>query len=208
MATLIHVPNKRADSPRWPQRRLWTVKEYYRAADAGVFRPDEKLELINGEVIRKASPQGSKHATSLEYMADAQATAFGSAGHVRHQLPLGLSADSEPEPDIAVIRGQRREYEDHHPGPGDVLLVVEVADKTLAFERGRKAALYAAAGIPEYWVVNLRQQRVEVHRDPVGSTGARCQDVFDRKPGETVSALAAPGVAIPVADLLPASGGS
>jgi len=202
MATTTHLPKKRSGATAWPERRLWTVKEYYRAAGAGVFRPDERLELINGEVIRKVSPQGSRHATALGYLADALAVLFGRTSHVRQQLPLAVAFDTEPEPDVAVIRGRRRDYEDHHPGPSDVLLVVEVADKSLAFDRGTKAALYASAGIPEYWIVNLRQYTIEVHRDPEAGgyrTVSRCAL------GGSVSPLAAPNAGIAVADLLPGS---
>ena len=138
------------------------------------------------------------HATAVSLTAKALGAAFGSGFEVRVQMPLALDEHSEPEPDLAVVAGDARDYRDAHPTRA--LLVVEVADKTLAFARGRKLAVYARCGVPEVWIVNLLEAVVEVHRDPVGS-GYRTR--LRLESGDTVSPSAKPGVDIAVGALLP-----
>jgi len=125
---------------------------------AGVFKPGERRELLEGEILQKI-PQGSLHATALRLMEDALRKAFTTRFEVRMQLPLALDAYSEPEPDIAVVPGSVRDYRDAHPATA--LLIAEVSDSTLDFDRRRKSSLYARTGIPEFRVVNLlaRQSR-------------------------------------------------
>lgn len=187
-----------------PQVRLWTREEYYRMAEAGIFAPDERVELIEGEIVAMAA-QGSLHATAVQLAPEALRVAFGGGFQVRSQLPLSLGAHSEPEPDAAVVPGAPRDYADAHPTMA--LLVVEVADETLAFDRGRKASLYAKAGIPEYWVLNLPERVLKVHRDP-GPLPGRPSEYGYRSvrrfaPPESVTPLAPATGSVRMADLLP-----
>jgi len=187
-----------------PSPRLWTREEYYKMAEAGVFRPDEHVELIGGRIVTM-SPQNSPHATALTLTAEELRTLFAAGYVVRTQLPLDLSPSSQPEPDIAVVRGNVRDYASAHPTTA--LLIVEVSESSLRFDRGEKASLYASAGIPEYWIVNLLDRRLEVYRDPVPMTGQPYG--YGYRTGthyfaaDVVTPLAAPQGVIKVADLLP-----
>lgn len=187
-----------------PQRRLWTRQEYHRAAEVGIFRPDERLELLEGEVICKVSPQSSPHASAILLSAEALRLAFGTDFHVREEKPLVLSDLSEPEPDIVVVRGTIRATPDH-PTPANAVLVMEVSVSTLEFDQGEKAAAYAQAGIAEYWLLNLPQRRLEIRRDPeqISEDTFHYRSLSLHTPEETVSPLASPTSPIPVADLLP-----
>jgi Uma2 family endonuclease len=181
-----------------PARR-WSVAEYHRLGELGVFGPDERLELIVGEIL-PMSPIKSPHAAATTVVHLALLPVFGAGWVVRTQLPLTLGEDSEPQPDVAVVSGDPSDYWDAHPK--SAALIVEVSDATLRFDQTEKATLYARAGIPEYWVLNLPQRRLEVRRDPDLPTG-QYRSVSSRGDGETVSPLAAPGTTIAVSDLLP-----
>jgi Uma2 family endonuclease len=187
-----------------PAVRRWTRDEYYKMAEAGVFAPGERVELIEGEIIAM-TPQKSRHTAAIGLAQDALRVAFGSGFHVRSQGPLALDAHSEPEPDIAVVRGTPRDYVEDHPKAG--VLVAEISDTTLAFDRGRKAAVYARAGIPEYWIVNLVDRVLEVHRDPGPLPHAPAEygyrSILRLGPTETANPLHAPAATIRIADLLP-----
>jgi Uma2 family endonuclease len=182
--------------------RRWTRGEYDRAIEAGIFHEDERLELIAGRLI-VAEPQNSPHATGIELAVDTLRAAFGSGWRVRVQLPLALGEWSEPEPDLAVVPGRARDYRDAHPSYA--ALVVEIADSSVRLDRRLKGAVYAQADIPEYWIVNLVDRVLEIHRDPVpaGSGRWKYRAVHIARPGETVTAVAAPNSRISVADLLP-----
>lgn len=188
-----------------PQRRLFTRAEYERAAELGLFGPEERLELIGGEVIKKMTPQRSLHAAGVGLAARNLGRAFGEAFDVRVQLPLALADESEPEPDVAFVRGGPRDYRDAHPA--SAVLVVEVADTSLVFDRTTKASLYASAGIPEYWIVNLPDRVLEAHRDPLPMAeqpfGHHYRSVTRHAADESIAPLAAPGATIRVADLIP-----
>ena len=134
------------------QTRRWTRDEYDRMIATGIFHPEERLELLEGEIVHM-TPQGSGHATAVRLVEDALRNLFNVGFDVRVQMPLALGTDSEPEPDVAVVVGPPRDYRDEHPRVA--ILVVEVADSTLSLDRERKAALYARAGIQEYWLLNL-----------------------------------------------------
>ena len=181
------------------QRFRWTRERYEHAVDRGVFTTDDKIELLDGEVVAQMS-QNELHAVVTGLVSDVLRGVFGTDAHARDEKPIALSEASEPEPDVAMVRGGRREYLDGHPQPEAVLLLVEVSDTSLIQDRFRKAALYADAGIPEYWIVNLVDRVLEVHRDPAG-------DAYRTKttlgPDDSVAPLARPETLISVADLLP-----
>lgn len=187
-----------------PAVRHWTREEYHRMAELGLIGPEERLELIEGEIVQKMTPQKSPHATAIRLVEEALRRAFGAGFDVRVQLPLALSPLSEPEPDVAVVRGGPRDYRDAHPTTA--LLVVEVADTTLAFDRRTKGSLYARAQIADYWILNLSAQEVEVYRRPAPDPGApfgfRYVRVMRHGPDDAITPLASPH-AVPVADLLP-----
>jgi Uma2 family endonuclease len=184
--------------------RRFTRAEYERLIDLEFFRPDERLELIDGVMIFR-EPQYSPHATAIQLVRRALERAFGMGWDVRSQLPVALDDMSEPEPDASVVPGEPRDYRDAHPE--HPVLIVEVALSRLAFDRRRKASLYARASIADYWVVNLVERVLEVYREPIAAPtapyGFRYRSVTRLSPPATVAPLAAPSAAIPVADLLP-----
>jgi Uma2 family endonuclease len=177
----------------------WSREQYEQLAASGLFPPERRTELIDG-VIYDMAAQNSMHATGYRLVEEALRAAFppGSGFEVRGQLPLALSDDSEPEPDVAVVRGSIRDFRDRHPTTA--ALIVEVADSSLLHDRKRKAALYAQTGIPEYWILNLVRRTLEVHRDP--AEGAyRSRTIL--RAADTVAPLARPEAALAVRDLLP-----
>ncbi len=184
--------------------RRWSRLEYERLVEQGMFRPDERLELLDGFLVVR-EPQGSRHAAAVAAAHRVLVAAFGPGYHVRDQGPVALDDTSEPEPDLVVVRGEPWDYQHAHPSAP--LLVVEVSDSMLALDRRDKGGLYARAGIAEYWIVNLVDLVLEVYRDPVRSPSARhrreYRSVRSLPGGATISPLAAPDARITVADLLP-----
>ncbi len=182
----------------------WTRVEYERLIDLGAFRPGERLELVGGALLVR-EPQGGPHATAVGLVEDALRQVFGAGWTVRAQSPIALDEDSEPEPDLAVVPGSRRDHSRAHPS--HPVLVVEVADSSLAFDRGEKGSLYARAGIADYWILNLPDQALEVCRDPVvapqAQYGHRYAATTTLGPRDAARPLAASTAAILVADLLP-----
>ena len=181
--------------------REWTSEEFHRAFAVGLFRPEERLELLDGEIIEKMGEDPS-HSVGVGLVQDALAKAFALTDcHLRVQHPIALpGGGSEPEPDVTVVRGKRRQYGNNHPTPADALLVVEVSNSTLNYDQGRKAHAYAAAGITEYWILNLTDRQLEVYRNP--KDGLYLAPVVFTVV-QSVTALAAPASSILVADLLP-----
>jgi Uma2 family endonuclease len=186
------------------EARRWTRAEYERMIEHGVFHEDEHLELVDGEILTM-SPQSSLHAGVITLAAEALRIAFGEGRHVRVQMPLSLDDLSVPEPDLAVVEGTGRAYLAAHPETA--VLVVESADSTLPYDRGRKAGLYARSGIRDYWIVNVADRVLEVYRDPQPATAVPLGFAYastERLGREAfVSPLAAPEARIAVADLLP-----
>jgi len=132
--------------------RRWTRSEYERLIDRGLFREDERLELLDGLLVVK-EPQGDPHAAAVDLVVAALRAAFGTGWLVRAHAPLALGLRSRPEPDVSVVYGSPRDY--RRAAPTEAVLVVEVSQTSLAFDRRRKASIYARAGIPDYWIVNL-----------------------------------------------------
>lgn len=182
-----------------PATRKFTVAEYYKLAEIGVLRPDERVELIEGEIIAM-SPQGPKHASSNQRATQSLIVKLRGRATVRIQLPIHLTDDSEPEPDVVLAVPDANDYGDHHPTPPEILLVLEVADSTLKFDRGRKSRVYANAGIIQYCLLNLKTRELVEHRQP-GSNGYRSKKIYAEHESFRLAAL--PAVAIKVADLLP-----
>ncbi len=177
--------------------KQWTREEYERLVAAGAFAPDARLQLVRGEIV-EMTPQSAAHAAAVELVHSALQAVAGDRYFIRVRMPLALGADSEPEPDLAVVAGPPRARADRHPTTAPP--VVEVADTTVDFDRSRKRDVYAAARIPEYWIVNLPDRVLEVYRDPVD---AAYRTVLAVRPGESVAPLLAPTRPIPVPDLLP-----
>jgi Uma2 family endonuclease len=181
--------------------RRWIRREYGRLIDVGVLHEDDPIELLEGRLV-VAEPQHTPHATAIDLGAEGLRRAFGPGWRVRVQLPLGLRGDSEPEPDVAVVRGGARDFLTAHPATA--ALVVEVADASLRLDRQVKARIYARARVADYWIVNLVDRVVERHRDPAGAgRRARYRTVARLAAGDRLVPLAEPLTSIAVEDLLP-----
>ena len=187
-----------------PAQRRWTRYEYARLIDHGVLDEDEPIELLDGLLLVK-EPQHSPHRTAVLLVAKALEQAFGEGWFVQTQSPIILDDRSEPEPDVCVVRGSPRDYVDAHPRRP--ALIVEVAQLGLRRARGRKASAYARARIADYWIVNLVDRVLEVHREPArpGPALRRWAYAAIESLGAdaTVTPLAAPRATIRVADLRP-----
>lgn len=151
-----------------PQRR-WTVDEYHRMIAAGILTSRDRVELLDGHIIEMV-PQEPPHASTTSSFGNDFVVMFAGKAWVRQQLPITIAPNSEPEPDIAVVRTDPKRYRDCHPAPDDVYLLIEVADSTLNYDRDRKVKIYARANIPEYWIVNVNQRQLLVFREPEGDT--------------------------------------
>jgi Uma2 family endonuclease len=183
--------------------RRWRRVEYERLVDLGLF-DGEHLELLDGVLVVR-EPQRSPHASMTEKVGGVLVAAFGAGWHARRHSPLALGDFSEPEPDVAVVAGEPDDYFAAHPSTA--ALVVEVASSSLRLDRRFKAAIYARAGLREYWIVNLVDRVLEVHREPQAPAGAAedwsYRSIEVLRPPAHVTPLAAPHTSIPVADLLP-----
>ena len=143
-----------------------SVAQYHAIARAGILDEDAPVELLEGWLVRKMT-KNPAHCLALGLVQDALTRLLPRGWHLKLQAPM-TTADSEPEPDAAVVRGQRRDYKGRHPRAEDIALVVEVADTSLRRDRGSKKRIYARAKIPVYWIVNLTARRIEVYTDPAG----------------------------------------
>jgi Uma2 family endonuclease len=181
---------------RTPHR--FSRAEYERMAEFGVFAPDARLELIDGEILTMP-PQSTRHFTAIRLAEQALGDAFGAGFDIRNQGPLAIDGRSEPEPDIAVVAGSPRDYALAHPK--SALLILEVADSSLGFDRIAKKRLYARSGIPEYWILDLTKARLEVYRNPAGEDYAQQQVLASEDRIRPLAAEASEEVR--VADLLP-----
>jgi Uma2 family endonuclease len=183
--------------------RRWMRREYDQLIELGLLHEDEPIELLAGHLVVR-EPQRTPHAVATQLAAEALAVAFGAGWTVRVQLPLALDDESEPEPDVAVVRGKPRDYLLEHPSRP--ALVVEVSRDSLCADRTLKARLYARARIADYWIVNLADGVLEVRRSPTRpGSGRRAVYAEVRRlgPSDSIAPLAAPSARIAVADLLP-----
>ena len=183
--------------------RRWKRIEYDRLVELGVF-DGEPLELIGGDLF-VAEPQYPYHSSGIGVVEYAIRAALPPGWVTRTQAPVSLDDESEPEPDVAVVAGHSRDYRHEHPARP--VLVVEVAESSLAFDRRRKGSLYARAGIADYWIVNLVDRVLEIYREPVQDAAAfygwAYRSVTRHLPTAAVSPLAFPSIEIAIVDLLP-----
>jgi Uma2 family endonuclease len=180
------------------QPHRFTVDDYHRMVEVGVLDPDERVELLHGEVV-EMTPIGPLHASTVSRLARVLIEATGPETYVSPQNPASIDLHSEPEPDLVLARPDIDRYREAHPGPDDVLLLVEVADTSLEMDRNVKLPLYAKAGIVEVWIVDVNENGVEVCRDP---SGGEYRDVRRFKPGDSITLHALSDVTVEVSDFL------
>jgi Uma2 family endonuclease len=181
---------------RVPRHRL-TVRDYHRLAEAGVLGEDDRVELLEGQLVDMAAI-GPRHALAVDALTELLVFAAAGQAVVRVQNPIVLDDGSEPQPDFTLLRRPWQGYPEEHPRPPDVYLLVEVADSSLDFDLGAKLELYARAGIREFWVVDLTTNRVLVHRNPNGGEYASIAAV---DMSGTLQVEALPGVTIPAGSI-------
>lgn len=183
-----------------PLKRLFTRDEYYAMAEAGILGPEDRVELIEGEIYRMA-PIGNPHAGCVNRLVGGFASLIADRRAVLSpQNPVNLTDISEPQPDVTLLRPRTDFYGDGHPTPEDVLLLVEVADSSIGFDRHTKIPLYARCGIPEAWLVDLKKATLEVHRDPTPGGYRKVQRL---RRGDRIAPLAFPDFEIAVESILP-----
>lgn len=186
-----------------PKILRWTKEEYLHLAELGFFE-GRRTEFLEGEIIEMPT-MNSPHAVALEVTYDALRDAFKKEFAVRNQSPIDFGAEFEAVPDVAVIKGNARDFQPAHPTTAD--LIIEISDTTLSYDRNRKASLYAKFGIEDYWILNLKKRTLEVYRRPAEDEscyynfGYAEKTTFDEN--ALVAPLAAPESKIKVADLLP-----
>lgn len=186
-----------------PKSIRWTREEYYKMAVSGLF-DGRRVELIHGEIF-EMSPQDSLHASGITMVNRCLSRNFTQSFLVRVQLPVALGLESDPEPDFAIVQGEVSDYLQAHPSTA--VLVIEVSVSSLEYDRTIKLQLYAEAGIPEYWIINLVDRRLEVYRQPQkSSSDPNSVDYGWRQvltAQDSISPLSLPQASIPVAELLP-----
>lgn len=192
--------------PSVPPDLIWplTVDQYHAMIRAGILTEDDPVELLEGWLVPKL-PKHPRHRVATRLIRQILEREVPPGWYVDSQEPV-TTIDSEPEPDVMIVRGDTRDYLDRHPGPADLALVVEVADATLERDRSLKLRVYAGAGVPAYWIANLRDSRIEVYADPTGMPDApnyRDRHVFG--PNDAIPLVIDGGevARIPVRDLLP-----
>jgi Uma2 family endonuclease len=179
-------------------KKLFTVDDYYKMADAGILSEHDRMELIEGEII-VISPMGPHHAAIVARVNHLLLALFREKAHLRPQLPLRLNDFNEPQPDIVLLKPRRDFYSSKHPGPADVFLVMEISDSSLKYDRDVKLPVYAAARVPEVWIADLPNDTLLVYRDPSGK-GYKTFLSFGR--GDELSCLKFPDVKLAVNDIL------
>ncbi len=175
-------------------KRLFTVEQYERMVETGILTEDDRVELIGGEIL-EMSPTGSRHAACVKRLNALLAARVGTSAILSVQDPVVLDDLSEPEPDVVLLTPRPDFYEQGHPQASDVLLLIEVSDTTLKFDRQVKMPLYARAGVGEFWIVNLQDDEIEIHARP---SGGAYQLVRRAVRGETVNSENVAGLALEV----------
>lgn len=185
--------------PSIPIQKLWSVDDYYRMSEVGILAPDERTELIEGEIILMAA-KNPPHVAIGKFAADHLSNLLGNSVLVRTQDPVRLSSRSEPEPDIALVQPPLERYFDRHPTPNEIFLVIEVADATLNYDLKRKAEMYAKAKISDYWVIDVKLCLVHVFREPMQNT---YQQKSILAPSDSVAIVAFPDLIVSIRELFP-----
>ena len=186
------------DRPTAPTPRRFDVDDYYRMAAAGILSPEDRVELIEGEIVDMA-PIGSEHAATTDILNELVTRAVATAqAQVRVQGPLRLDRRNEPQPDLLLLRPRADRYRATHPTAADVLLLIEVADSSLAWDCGPKLALYARHGVPEVWIGDLVGRAVEICRGPGPEGYAERRRAMEG----TTTPILVPGLDVDVAALL------
>lgn len=201
MATVVEKPaeTKAAETAPSDGPRRFTVDEYRRMGEVGVFEPHERIELLEGEIL-KMSPKGKKHVVSTSRAVKVFIKLLGEQVIVRVQDPIKLGEQSEPEPDLTLLAPDAQEYLERDPAPPEILYVLEISDTTLAKDRGVKARLYAEAGIVQYDILNVNTRELEDYRDP-DADGYRTKHTY--RADESFALVAFPEVHFTVGELLP-----
>jgi Uma2 family endonuclease len=179
-------------------RRRFTVDDYHRLAAVGILMEDDRVELVDGDIVTM-SPIGARHAGCVTQLEAYLHRSIGDVAQIRAQNPLQLGTDGEPEPDIAVVRPRADYYKQAHPTPMDVFMLMEVADSSLDYDRSVKLPLYAGAQIRETWLVDLEGGAVERHTNPVDGS---YRLLLRAGRGETVESTTVPGLVFRVEDVL------
>lgn len=179
-------------------RRRFTVHDYHRMGDAGILSPSDRVELVDGEIVSKPVI-GPRHAASVDRTTRALVTAVGTSAIVRVQGAVRLDLFHEPEPDIVLLRPRADFYASGHPGPTDILLVIEFADSSIDYDRGMKSRVYAQARLVEYWLVDLNEDVVSVHAE---SSNGVYRAVTSYRRGRVLAPRSLPSCAISTVDLL------
>ncbi len=181
--------------------KYWTVQDYHRMSDLGILDPNQRTELIAGQIVLMTA-KGTPHVLTLRLLATALENALGdrSAVFVSTQDPIRLDNFSEPEPDLAIVKGSILDYDQAHPGAEDIYLVIEIADSTLKQDCEVKDKLYARSNIAEYWVVDIKNRQVRIFRDPT-PTGYGSQLMLTET--HSVSPLAFPEITLSIDSILP-----
>jgi Uma2 family endonuclease len=160
----------------WPRRHRITVEEYHRMAEVGLLAPDARVELIEGAII-DMPPIGSRHASIVDRLIELVSHAVRGRAILRCQGPVQLGDLSEPQPDLALFAWREDFYEHRHPTAADTLLLIEVSETTLRYDRHTKLPLYARHGVPEYWIFDTQERQLDVFRSPTGAAYGELQSV-------------------------------
>lgn len=195
---MVSSKTKREGVPVRVEKRRFNVHEYHRMAEVGILSEDDRVELIEGEIL-EMSPIGSRHAACVDRLNRLLNGFADLSAIVRVQSPILLDVNSEPEPDISLLRPSDDFYSGGHPTTGDVLLLIEVADTSVERDLEVKLPLYARAGIPETWIVDLPAETIEVHSRP---DSGEYRETVRVKRGETVTSRTIPGLEVAVDDIL------
>ncbi|HLP91175.1 MAG TPA: Uma2 family endonuclease [Nostocaceae cyanobacterium] len=179
--------------------RLWTVEDYHRMAEAGIFGEDERVELLEGKIIWMIA-KGTAHRSAVARIDRLLQDSLKNIALISVQDPVKLNDKSEPEPDIAVLKLDPLDYADHHPTPAEVYLIIEVADSSLKFDCEIKAQAYAQAGIKDYWVLDVINRQLYIFRNPTPE-GYQNQVIFTEN--DLISPVEFPNVQIAVSEMLP-----
>jgi Uma2 family endonuclease len=182
--------------------KYWTVQEYHHMSEVGILDASQRTELISGKIVLMTA-KGTPHVLTLRLLASSLEKSLDGSVLVSTQEPIQLDDFSEPEPDLAIVKGTMFDYADRHPRPEDVYLIVEVADSTLKKDCEVKDKSYARSNIPDYWVIDVKNRQVHIFRTPTPTGYASHLILSD---SQTISPLAFPSIVLPISSVLPSVG--